>query len=437
MNGWEIKKLGDVYDVRDGTHDSPKYQPEGYALITSKNLKSNGLSFDNIKYISESDYKKINERSAVHKGDILLAMIGTIGNPIVVEVEPEFAIKNVALIKVPRNQSSYFLKYYLETEYVQSKMQREAKGTTQKFIGLGYLRDFPLALPPSLHEQKRIVEILDEAFEGIDRAIANTEKNLTNARELFESYLNEIFTQKGDGWEERTLREVSSEFGRGKSKHRPRNDPKLYGGSYPFIQTGDVRNCNHFITQSSQFYSEIGLAQSKLWPQGTICITIAANIAETGILGFDACFPDSIIGIVVDDKVTSNNFVEYLLQSVKARIKAKGQGSAQDNINLATFENERFPFPSLEQQKFLVSKLNKLSSETQHLEVIYRKKIDALNELKQSILQKAFMGELTADTANQAIEAAEEDRSISKDCLRSTETTKQNVHPSGQLSLWS
>jgi type I restriction enzyme, S subunit len=291
-------------------------------------------------------------------------------------------------------------------------------------LNVGTVRDFLIPVPP-IHEQKRIVAILDEAFEGIDRAIANTEKNLTNTRELFESYLNEIFTKKGDGWEEKTLREVSSEFGRGKSKHRPRNDPKLYGGSYPFIQTGDVRNCNHFITQNSQFYSEIGLAQSKLWPKGTICITIAANIAETGILGFDACFPDSIIGIVVDDKITSNNFVEYLLQSVKARIKAKGQGSAQDNINLATFENERFPFPSLEQQKNLVSKLNKLSSETQHLESIYRQKIAALNELKQSILQKAFTGELTAD--HQTIETAEQDRPISKDCLRSTETIKQNV----------
>ncbi|GEM_PF-2389361 len=189
MKGWQIKKLNEVYDVRDGTHDSPKYQPEGYAFITSKNLKSNGLSFEKVQYNSESDYQKINERSAVHKGDVLLAMIGTIGNPVVVEIEPEFAIKNVALIKVPKDQSSYFLKYYLETDYVKSKMQREAKGTTQKFVSLVYLRNFPITLPP-LAEQKRIVAIVDNAFEGIDRAIANIEKNFTNARELFESYLD-------------------------------------------------------------------------------------------------------------------------------------------------------------------------------------------------------------------------------------------------------
>lgn len=172
-------------------------------------------------------------------------------------------------------------------------------------------------LVPSLPEQKRVVAILDEAFARIDAAIANTEKNLANAREVFESYLNDVLTKKGEGWEEKTLKDISIDFGRGKSKHRPRNDPRLYGGEYPFIQTGDVRNSDHVIMTSTQNYNEFGLFQSKLWPKGTICITIAANIAETGILNFDACFPDSIIGIVVDPDKSSNDYVEYLLQSVK------------------------------------------------------------------------------------------------------------------------
>lgn len=120
------------------------------------------------------------------------------------------------------------------------------------------------------------------------------------------------------------------------------------------------------------------MAQSKLWPKGTICITIAANIAETGILGFDACFPDSVIGIVVNDEITTNEYVEYLLQAVKARIKAKGQGSAQDNINLGTFENERFPFPDLVKQNEIVDILNSLSSEIQRLESIYQQNLPSL-----------------------------------------------------------
>lgn len=158
--GWEEGKLGETYDVRDGTHDSPIYQKDGFALITSKNLKQDVLNYDKVQFISQKDYKKINERSLVNKGDVLFAMIGTIGNPVVVNVEPNFAIKNVALFKVPNNQDSYFLKYYLDSKFVIDKMMSEAKGTTQKFVGLGYLRNFQIMLPP-LDEQKSIVKKLD------------------------------------------------------------------------------------------------------------------------------------------------------------------------------------------------------------------------------------------------------------------------------------
>jgi type I restriction enzyme, S subunit len=316
-------------------------------------------------------------------------------------VEGKFFLNDSGLTLTPHNTSALlprFLDYLILS--LNKTIYSLGRGTAQKNLDVDRFRCLPIQFPPTPYEQKRIVAILDEAFDGIDRAVANAEKNLANARELFESYRNNVFTQKGEGWVEKTLEQVSIDFGRGKSKHRPRNDPKLYGGPYPFIQTGDVRNCEHLIQKSSQSYNETGLAQSKLWPKGTICITIAANIAETGILDFDACFPDSIIGIVVDEKQTSNNFIEYLLQSLKAQIKAKGKGSAQDNINLATFENELFPFPELNKQHQIVAKLKGLSTETQRLESIYQSKLTALTELKQALLQKAFSGELTAnDTA--------------------------------------
>ncbi len=350
--GWEIKELGEVYDVRDGTHDSPKYVENGYALITSKNLKNDNLNYDNVNFITEQDYININKRSKVDVGDVLFAMIGTIGNPIVIRDEPDFAIKNVALFKVPKNQDSYFLKYYLDSGQVIEQMTKDAKGATQKFVGLGYLRNFKIPLPP-LPEQQRIVAILDEAFAAIAKAKANAQQNLKNVKELFESYLQGVFENKGEDWEEKTLEQISETFGRGKSKHRPRNDEKLYGGEYPFIQTGDIRNCNHYITEYSQTYNEIGLAQSKLWAKGTICITIAANIAETGVLTFDACFPDSVIGLVVNKKFADRNFVEYLLQSFKTRLQALGKGSAQANLNMGTFENELFPFPPLKEQQLI------------------------------------------------------------------------------------
>jgi type I restriction enzyme, S subunit len=190
--GWEIKQLGEVYDVRDGTHDSPKYQDEGYPLITSKNLKNDAISFEKIKLISEHDFININKRSKVNIGDILFAMIGTIGNPVVIVEEPHFAIKNVALFKVPQSQHSQFLKYYLDSDYVIKKMENEAKGSTQRFVGLGYLRNFPILLPP-LEEQKRIVTKLDECFEATKKARANVKKNLLNIDELDKSILQKAF----------------------------------------------------------------------------------------------------------------------------------------------------------------------------------------------------------------------------------------------------
>lgn len=275
-----------------------------------------------------------------------------------------------------------------------SDLLKYVTGLTVPKLNQEKMRSITLPIP-SLPEQQRIVSILDEAFSAIDKTKENAEKNMQNSRELFESYLQSVFTNLGEEWEGKTLKQIAITFGRGKSKHRPRNDKTLYGGKYPFIQTGDIRNSNHYVTEYSQTYNEIGLAQSKLWPKGTICITIAANIAETGILSFDACFPDSVIGLVVNPKLADTNFVEYLLQSFKTRLQRKGKGSAQDNINLGTFENELFPIPPLAEQQSIVAKLDALSSETKRLEEIYHQKLADLDELKKSVLQKAFNGELT------------------------------------------
>jgi len=286
-----------------------------------------------------------------------------------------------------------YLFYYLE--YVHEYFQSVAVGATVKSLRQRHFDNLPVIVAP-VEEQRRIVAVLDEAFAAIDTAIANAEKNLANARDLFEACVRETFASADQSWALLTLKEAAIDFGRGKSKHRPRNDPKLYGGEYPFIQTGDVRNCDHLITEYSQTYSAAGLAQSKLWPNGTICITIAANIAETGILNFDACFPDSVIGMVVDPARTSNSYVEYLLQSLKAVLQSKGKGSAQANINLATFENERFPFPPKDVQMAIVARLGALSQQVQAMEALYADRLISLDALKQSILHRTFTGELTA-----------------------------------------
>ena len=192
-DGWEEKKLGEVYDVRDGTHDSPKYHNQGYPLVTSKNLKNHKLTFDNIKFISETDYLNINKRSKVDVGDVLFAMIGTIGNPVVIEDEPNYAIKNVALFKVGNNQNSYFLKYFLDSKQTIEKMMRDAKGTTQKFVGLGYLRSFPILVPP-LKEQQTIVRQLDTLRIETQKLESIYQKKILLLEELKKSILQKAFS---------------------------------------------------------------------------------------------------------------------------------------------------------------------------------------------------------------------------------------------------
>jgi len=191
--GWVETTLGDAYDVRDGTHDSPRYHATGFPLITSKNLKREGLSFENIKLISEKDYREINKRSAVHRGDVLFAMIGTIGNPTLVEVEPNFAIKNVALFKMPQHQSGAFLRHYLGSSLVIEKMMREAKGTTQKFVGLGYLRSFPINLP-AYKTQLEVVAALDELSDETRHLECIYQQKLAALEALKKSLLHQAFS---------------------------------------------------------------------------------------------------------------------------------------------------------------------------------------------------------------------------------------------------
>ncbi|MEP6714634.1 MAG: restriction endonuclease subunit S [Terriglobia bacterium] len=286
-----------------------------------------------------------------------------------------------------------FLRHWLMRGETVEHINSTCTGARMPRANIGEILALEFSVPP-LPEQQRIVTILDNAFESIAAAKANADKNLRNTRELFQRYLQSVFSDCGPGWTMRTLEEIATKFARGKSKHRPRNAPHLYGGKYPFVQTGDIRNAGHIITEYSQTYSEAGLTQSKLWPKGTVCITVAANIAETAILGFDACFPDSVIGVVANPKEADVSFIEYLLQSFKARIQAMGKGSAQANINVGTFENERFPFPLVAEQETVVGKLDDLAAETRRLESIYRQKLAALDALRQSLFHQAFTGAL-------------------------------------------
>lgn len=194
-------------------------------------------------------------------------------------------------------------------------------------------------------------------------------------------------------WQWVTLPQIG-ELNRGKSKHRPRNDPSLYGGKYPFVQTGDIRAANGWLFTYEKTYSEVGLKQSRLWPKGTLCITIAANIADTSLLGVQACFPDSVVGFIPHDDSINAELIEFFIRTAKSNLEKYAPATAQKNINLAILETVSIPLlPPLEQVELTETVKNKLQI-MQRLEMEIDKQLAKAQKTKQSILAAAFSGKL-------------------------------------------
>ena len=175
--------------------------------------------------------------------------------------------------------------------------------------------------------------------------------------------------------------------GRGKSRHRPRNDASLYGGKYPFFQTGDIKAANFYLTEYSQTYNEKGLAQSKLWQPGTLCITIAANIAETALLGIPGCFPDSIVGFIPDPEQSDVRFVKYFIDTVKFQMQDVSRGTTQDNLSvdkLLTFDFRVPPLPVQRRIAGILSAYDELIENNQ-------RRIRILEEMARALYREWFV----------------------------------------------
>ena len=255
-----------------------------------------------------------------------------------------------------------------------------------------YFKDYgerKVNVTEDIDEQESIVSYLDNSFAKIDQLKAKAAKAVGEAKALFRSTLKELMTPK-ENCVFYFLSDIAEDFSRGKSKHRPRNDKKLFNGNYPFIQTGDVRNADKYVFCHTTTYNDFGLSQRKLWPKGTICITIAANIAETAILNYPCCFPDSIIGMIPDKTKVNEDFIYYLLLHYKEELKKMGKGSAQDNINLGTFEKKKFPIPPLSEQVLVVDKLNKIQDLILRLQQIHTTILAECDAFKRAILKQVF-----------------------------------------------
>lgn len=277
-----------------------------------------------------------------------------------------------------------YLSYFISSK----KYHLTSLGTGSTFLAIrrNDLDSLPIPLPP-LEEQRRIAAILDKA-DAIRRKRAET---LRLADDFLKAAFFDMFgdpVANPKDWKTDHFGNVG-ELDRGRSRHRPRNAPELLGGPYPLIQTGDVANSDGYIRSYTQTYSELGLAQSKMWPVGTLCITIAANIAKTAILTIEACFPDSVVGFRPNGKVRTE-YIQYWMSFLQKILEENAPESAQKNINLEILRALEVPIPPSSLQDTFV----RLVQTTEVNKDKMRASAQDSNDLFGSLVHRAFRGEL-------------------------------------------
>jgi len=394
--GWAHKTIGQITTLitkgSTPTSYGYKFQSSGINFLKIENIVDGEVTSQSITSFISEDAHEYLKRSQLKENDLLFSIAGSIGTSAIVGSAILPANTNQALALI-RGYEEYatpsFLLYSLRSEVLNETKSKSRGGALQN-ISLTDIKNTNIPLPP-LNEQKRIVAKLDALFTRIDTAITHLQQTLELSKALFASALDEAFLPENNNGKSVPLNQVAT-VARGKSKHRPRNDKTLFGGNYPFIQTGDVRNAKKCITAYSTTYNEKGLSQSKLWPEGTICLTIAANIGEVAILGMDACFPDSVVGI--SSESGSNEYIYYFLTTLKRLLDSKATMAAQKNINLRVLSELEIPIPPLDEQKHIVTHLDALSERIAILESSTQEKLNDLKNLKASLLDAAFKGQL-------------------------------------------
>ncbi len=374
-----------------------QFTTEGVKLLNVGNINDGQINLNTTKiHISNQEAFGKYKHFLVDEGDLVIASSGIVVNnfhnkigfikkehlPLCMNTSTiRFKVIDKKIIDI-----NYF-KYFLKTRFFSDQLQRLITGSAQLNFGPSHLKKIDLLLPPP-EDQKRIVKTLDQAD-----ALRKKRKHATA---LLDNYLKAVFLERfGDpvknprGWKKQKFEELGK-LDRGISKHRPRNAPELLGGNHPLIQTGDIANCGIYIEKFNSTYSDIGLKQSKKWPKGTLCITIAANIAKTGILSFDACFPDSVVGFISDTTKTNNEFIHFWMSFFQQILEHNAPESAQKNINLKILRDLDVIAPPIEEQR----RFSKIVAKTESVRKTMLAQSKELESQFQDLMQKAFNGEL-------------------------------------------
>ena len=377
--GWEIKRLDDACEVEYGTRvvqkrDGGKIYPV---------YGGGGATFF---------------MDTFNREDCLVVARFAMSAQCTRFVEGKFFLNDSGLTVRPKNDKELLPDFLnLQMLFLNDQIYSLSRGTAQRNLDVPAFRNIQIAFPKSLPEQQHIVSILDECFAAIDQAKANAEQNLKNAKEFFESYLQGVFERKGDGWEERKVKEI----GFAQTGTTPKTAEKEnYGDFIPFIKPADVDFSGiGDIRYDNEGLSEIGLKKGRKMDSGSILmVCIGATIGKVGFAEREVSCNQQINSLTVK-KEFEPKFIYYAMTSRefqdKVLIEGKGAQATLPIINKSKWENLTITFPkSKTEQKVFVEKFDALSIESQKLQEIYLKKIADLEELKKSILQKAFAGEL-------------------------------------------
>jgi type I restriction enzyme S subunit len=403
--GWEIKKLADVVDFQRGLTYSKKDEVDfsDNIVLRSNNVSliTNKLDFSELKYINSKII--IPESKKVTKGSLIICTANGskshLGKVALIDDDYNYAFGGfMGLIKTKQNLNPIFLYYLMTSDAYKKFINKLSDGANINNLKFSDLGDFEIPIPP-LSEQQELVAIIDDAFESIERAKSNAEQNLKNAKELFNSYLQNIFENKGEDWDEITLEEATDLISKGSS-------PKWQGIKYVdepgvlFITSENVGENTLILKERKYVEEKFNQKERKsILKNGDVLTNIVgASIGRTALFNLDenSNINQAVCLIRCKNSILSNEFLTYLLNSpfVKIHLHENEVNNARANLSLGFFRSLTIPLPKLEVQKTIVEKIKSFHLTTKEMEVVYQKKIDNIIELKKSILQKVFNGEL-------------------------------------------
>ena len=389
-SNWEIKKLSDVCNFQNGfAFKSNTFRDSGTPVVRITNIKNGKIDISKIIYINPLDYDNDLTKYEIINNDLLIAMSGATTGKIGVYEGTEKLLLNqrVGNFKPKNNLLKEYLFYFLSTKVEENLLI--SVGSAQPNLSTSQINNFLIPIP-SLEEQKQIVEILDTAFEALEKAKTNLEKNLKNTKELFDSKLNEIFSQKGEGWEEKTLGEVCSLF-QGLAINAKTKHLLVEKSSLPLLRIKDLRKNTH-----EQYVSETGFPINALVSEDEILYTRTGNSLGLVFRGRKGILHNNSFKVIPNKELT-NDYLYWWLQhdAFTNKIVKLASKAAQPDITHKLFKEQEIIVPPIDKQKEFYIEIVKLNEYSKQLEQKYQQKLDNLEELKKSLLQKAFSGELT------------------------------------------